>query len=97
MNFVEPQISKPFFSSTKTLPVGLWAMSASSLLIVLLNYTNLPLQAYEVMYGVMDDVLSNSVHDFVRSSVHNIVCLDITPSITSYAWTEPCEAKAEGG
>ena len=59
MKFVEPQISKPFFSSTKSLPVGLWAMSASSLLIVLLNYTNLPLQAYEVMYGVMDDVLPN--------------------------------------
>ena len=59
MNFVEPQISKPFFSSTKSLPVGLKAMSASSLLIVLLNYTNLPLQAYKVMYGVMDDVLPN--------------------------------------
>ena len=33
---------------------------------VLLNYTNLPPQAYEVMYGVMDDVLPNW-RSYVRS------------------------------
>ena len=32
-----PKMSKPFFSSTKSLPVGLWAMSGSSILLVLLK------------------------------------------------------------
>ena len=32
-----PKMSKPFFSSTKSLPVGLWATSGSSILLVLLK------------------------------------------------------------